>query len=197
MNTLTTLRDLLEFRSSSSLEPDEDLVLGEHSKILGTFDSHEIWMSRDFAPNRVFAICTPEKVCRAFLIIDEESTDIDGESFHRIEKIYVRPEDRRKGMGSSLIEFCVLKLRMKLRSGSTVSNSGRDLLRRLVQANALKFKAYNPSSKSVIDVPDDLFTNLNTETQLLITESFLDDRRMFENKLLVARSFLYIDGTYD
>jgi GNAT superfamily N-acetyltransferase len=191
------LSDLFELRSSSSLEPDEDLVLGEHSTILGTFDSHEIWMSRDFAPNRVFAICTPEKVCRAFLIIDEESTDIDGESFYRIEKIYVRPEDRRKGMGSSLIEFCVLKLGMKLRSGSTVSNSGRDLLRRLVQANALKFKAYNPSSKSVIDVPDDLFTNLNTETQLLITESFLDDPRMFENKLLVARSFLYIDGTYD
>jgi hypothetical protein len=25
----------------------------------------------------------------------------------------------------------------------------------------------------------------------------LDDRRMFESRLLVARSFLYIDGTYD
>jgi GNAT superfamily N-acetyltransferase len=197
MFRFTTIKDLLELRSSISLEPDEALVLGEHSKIIGTFDSHEIWMSRDFSPDRVFAICTPEKVCRAFLIVDEESTEIDGEPFYGIEKIYVRPEDRRKGMGSSLIEFCVLKLEMKLRSGSTVSRAGRDLLRRLVQANALKFKAYNPSTKSVIAVPDDLFTNLNTETQLLIVESLLDDRRMFESRLLVARSFLYIDGTYD
>jgi hypothetical protein len=31
----------------------------------------------------------------------------------------------------------------------------------------------------------------------LIVESLLDDRRMFESRLLVARSFLYIDGTYD
>lgn len=197
MSSFLTLSNLLELRGSSPIEPDEDLILGEHSKIVGTFDSHEIWMSRDFAPMRVFAIVTEEKICRAAIIIDEESIIIDGNEYYLINKIFVRPQDRRKGMGSSIIEFIVLKLGIKLRSGAAVSKSGLALLKRLVDTKSMKFLSYEPSTKGVFEVPNDIFTNLNTSTQLLIKESFLDDKRMFESSLKMARHFFYIDSTFD
>lgn len=188
---------LAELRLSISLDLTEPLQFGPNSKLIGSFDGHEIYGSRDFQDVEVYAVVNPDMTCRAALLLKEQPDIIDGQEFYRIEKIHVEESERRKGLGSSLIEFCVLKLGIKLRSGATVSKLGIALLSHLVKTKSIKFAAYDRVTQEVIPVPTDLFTDLTTDVQLLIVGSFLENKGMFESKYPILREFFYIDGTFD
>lgn len=116
------------------------------SKIVGTFDGHDIWGSRELgAAYNIFGIRDGGGVVLAYAIVETQENN----GAHKLREIWANQQARGQGYATAVLMFVLRKLNVKLliSHDEPVSDDGRSFIVKGLKAK--KFTASKPDKTPV------------------------------------------------
>lgn len=166
---------------------------------MGTFDGYEVIGTRFNSHVDCYSVADGSKILGA-LYVSSKETEVEKKKYVQIQKIWVSPDARGRGIGASLMAFVVRKLQTPLMSNSLATSDGISFYEKLLKSGNLDFSFFNDITQNVSsDCPDDLFSNKHI---LILIERYMSREWMGQDGVLFEdptfkqyRLFVEMDGS--
>lgn len=173
-----------------------DISNSNISTKMGTFDGYEVIGTRFNQYVDCYSVANGSDIL-GVLYVSSAEEEIDGKKFVQIQKIWVNPDARGRGVGASLIAFVVRKLKTPLKSNDLATDDEIKFYKKLMKSSNLDFTAWDRIDKQKLSaIPDDIFSN--GKLNLLIERDYpaAQDGVLFEDPTFKQyRLFVEMDGS--
>jgi len=186
---------IIENRATPFNDKDmPDFSDDSYTAVVGTSDGYKIWGSGYDRKMVVYGILDDDRKLLAYISFKLQEQTVDGVSFHDIGKIWVKQDQRGKGLIASILDFIVKKKNTALGSGRAVTIDGEKWMRQMINKRSYKFKVFDRALKKMLpieDVPSEKLFKFANDYELIFTESWggLFDDCPHECKLGEMRKF--------
>jgi hypothetical protein len=187
---------LKEDRAKSFTQEDYDLPDfndGTISAKIGTFDGYDIYGCRFSDKVDAYGIQEDGKT-QAVVYINSFEQLFGGKKCQQIQKVWVNPSARGRGMTISILAFIIKKTQTRLISNFIVTDDGMKLYKKIISKKPFSIEILNRKNQSISNIiPDDLFSGEN-DYLIMMEASFIsqDDLELQEGRLGHFR--IFIDG---